>query len=170
MQFDQTPKGLREMIGYDSTAGDANDPMTNEGLGVILQDIEARRAPIKAAMKRIDLILTTDPYLVDDQGFVVCMNDALLEAQLFIRDNFDLNGMGLASDSGYDNLPIALATKILEDLKIIWDDEFSRDRLSEWAMGMSLCPMHFVDWAICFDDDDVQCRAIRKCFPNSHDT
>lgn len=33
----------------------------------------------------------------------------------------------------------------------------------------SLCPMHRIDYAICFDDDDPDCAQIRALFP-SHDT
>lgn len=49
-------------------------------------------------------------------------------------------------------------------------DEFQRDELSTLAMDLSLCPMHFCDWAACFDDDDDECAAIRAVFPHSHDT
>jgi hypothetical protein len=30
--------------------------------------------------------------------------------------------------------------------------------------------MHFVDWAICFDDENPECEQIRTIFPHSHDT
>jgi hypothetical protein len=40
---------------------------------------------------------------------------------------------------------------------------------SNLALFFSLCPMHLVDYAICFDDNDVECIAIRECFPD-HDT
>lgn len=45
-----------------------------------------------------------------------------------------------------------------------------RDELSKLAMDYSLCPMHFVDWAICFDDEDPGCNQIRQVFPHGHDT
>lgn len=50
------------------------------------------------------------------------------------------------------------------------DDEYRRDDLSHLLMQHSLCPMHFCDWAICFDDDDPECSQIRAIFPHGHDT
>lgn len=40
---------------------------------------------------------------------------------------------------------------------------------TELALAESLCPMHFIDYAICFDDNDPECAAIRHIHP-SHDT
>lgn len=48
-------------------------------------------------------------------------------------------------------------------------DESARQSLSMIALDQSLCPLHMIDYAICFDDDDPDCAAIRSCFPN-HDT
>jgi hypothetical protein len=45
----------------------------------------------------------------------------------------------------------------------------TRDERSALALDLSLCPLHLIDYAICFDDDDPDCAAIRDCFPN-HDT
>lgn len=47
---------------------------------------------------------------------------------------------------------------------------YSRDDLSQLALDYSLCPLHFIDFAICFDDDDPDCEPIRIIFPHSHDT
>lgn len=44
------------------------------------------------------------------------------------------------------------------------------DELSNLAMEFSLCPIHFVDWAICFDDENPECDQVRRIFPNHHDT
>ena len=49
-------------------------------------------------------------------------------------------------------------------------DAGSRDEVSELAMSLSLCPIHFVDWAICFDDEDPTCEQVRLIFPIGHDT
>lgn len=46
---------------------------------------------------------------------------------------------------------------------------YQTHKLSMLALDHSLCPMHFCDYAICFDDDDPECAAIRACF-DSHDT
>lgn len=45
-----------------------------------------------------------------------------------------------------------------------------RAQLTMLAIEHSLCPRHFIDFAICFDDDDPDCRQIRDCFPDTHDT
>lgn len=48
-------------------------------------------------------------------------------------------------------------------------DRLTIDERSALALDLSLCPLHMIDYAICFDDDDPECAAIRQCFP-SHDT
>lgn len=48
-------------------------------------------------------------------------------------------------------------------------DEHARHALSDLLLSYSLCPMHAIDYAICFDDDDPDCAAIRAHFP-IHDT
>lgn len=45
-----------------------------------------------------------------------------------------------------------------------------RDKLSDVAMSLSLCPLHMIDWAICFDDETPECSQIREIFPHGHDT
>lgn len=37
------------------------------------------------------------------------------------------------------------------------------------ALEFSLCPLHFVDYAICFDNEDEECAPIRAVHP-CHDT
>lgn len=53
-----------------------------------------------------------------------------------------------------------------------FDDQYntSRDDVSHLCMTESLCPIHFVDWAICFDDEDEECSQVRAIYPTSHDT
>lgn len=57
-------------------------------------------------------------------------------------------------------------------LRTLFDDErtddrpyYSRAALSDLMLNYSLCPMHRIDYAICFDDDDPDCAAIRAYFP-----
>lgn len=69
-----------------------------------------------------------------------------------------------------DNITHEQAQRIIELLHTIASDEYCRDDLSHLAMSFSLCPMHFVDWAICFDDQDPECEQIRSVFPYGHDT
>ena len=124
----------------------------------------------KAALKRIRLVLDTEVHWLDDGYFVISTNKELDEAQDFIRDNLDLKGMGICSDWGHRHLKPEHAQRILDDLATIWAYPFFRDDLSEIAMGLSLCPMHFIDWAACFDDDEPSCAQIRAIFPYHHDT
>lgn len=46
---------------------------------------------------------------------------------------------------------------------------YQTDRMTALLLDNSLCPMHAIDYAICFDDDDPDCAAIRTIHP-SHDT
>jgi hypothetical protein len=43
-----------------------------------------------------------------------------------------------------------------------------RECVTQLALELSLCPLHFIDYAICFDDEDEECKAIRQIHP-SHD-
>ena len=81
-----------------------------------------------------------------------------------------------------EELPKEAIAAELERDELIWLDEvyaiveairnsrFHRDTLSQLAIEFSLCPMHFCDWAACFDDGDAECEQIRAIFPYSHDT
>jgi hypothetical protein len=40
-----------------------------------------------------------------------------------------------------------------------------REWLTQAALDASLCPLHWRDYAICFDDDDPECAAIRIIHP-----
>lgn len=59
----------------------------------------------------------------------------------------------------------------LNDLRntIIDDIMPNRELITYTALRLSLCPLHLIDYAICFDDDDDECAAIRTIHP-SHDT
>lgn len=48
-------------------------------------------------------------------------------------------------------------------------DRLDRESLTDLTLSLSLCPIHFLDYAICFDDADPECAAIRRIHP-SHDT
>lgn len=48
-------------------------------------------------------------------------------------------------------------------------NSLSTHALSMLRLDESLCPLHAIDYAICFDDDTADCATIRACFPN-HDT
>ena len=54
-------------------------------------------------------------------------------------------------------------------LALIDAADYQTDRMTAMLLDNSLCPMHAIDYAICFDDDDPDCAAIRAIHP-SHDT
>lgn len=54
-------------------------------------------------------------------------------------------------------------------LRLADDAPYITDRMTALLLDNSLCPMHAIDYAICFDDDDPDCAAIRAIHP-SHDT
>lgn len=55
-------------------------------------------------------------------------------------------------------------------LAIIDAYPYNRETLTKLLLDNSLCPLHAIDFAICFDDDDPECAAIRTIYPHSHDT
>lgn len=46
---------------------------------------------------------------------------------------------------------------------------FVREALTEVLLNLSLCPIHRIDYAICFDDQAYECAAVRHIHP-SHDS
>ena len=54
-------------------------------------------------------------------------------------------------------------------LTALIDAPYSTQTLSMMRLDNSLCPMHAIDYAICFDDADADCDSIRAYFPD-HDT
>jgi hypothetical protein len=85
-------------------------------------------------------------------------NDLDLERNIFICD--DDNAADL--DIPPSLIPIASAIIALHAM-------LSRDALTMRMLSYSLCPLHHIDYAICFDDDDDECRPIRMMHPD-HDT
>lgn len=61
--------------------------------------------------------------------------------------------------------------ELCESLDFALDPQnYMIDQISQIALDESLCPLHRIDFAICFDDDDPECSQIRQIFPSSHDT
>ena len=89
-------------------------------------------------------------------------------------DAHDLNSASfrdLLIDLDTDNEHDAPDFDELRDLlESLFADEYARDCISHLALDYSLCPLHLIDFAICFDDDDPDCAQIRTIFPYSHDT
>jgi hypothetical protein len=96
---------------------------------------------------------------------------AMINTMLEHDDADDSNSMtmrnlliDLNDNDAYDN---PYATIMRDCINALIDDD--PHTLSMLRLDFSLCPMHAIDYAICFDDDDPDCAAIRNCFPN-HDT
>lgn len=102
-----------------------------------------------AARDALDALCST----LDPDGTINCAARELLIA---LDDYFDTD-----TDCNADtrSLLIALIDRIADD----------RETLTATLLDFSLCPMHMIDYAICFDDDDDECAAIRSIHP-SHDT
>jgi hypothetical protein len=80
------------------------------------------------------------------------------EKGTFNWDDLDLRMAVI--NMGYNEIP---GFEFLEDL--------ARDDLTDLCIQrLSLCPIHRVDWAICFDDQPADCAQIRYIYPCSHDT
>lgn len=68
-------------------------------------------------------------------------------------------------------LSVTDIAEIVEAVHVVSTYKYGgRDKMSEVAMSLSLCPLHRIDWAICFDDETPECSQIRAIFPQSHDT
>lgn len=87
----------------------------------------------------------------------------------------------LAYDTEAQDVPVAIfhTREVWEQLQIgnvskgyydLTGPEYgAREQLTEVALALSLCPLHLRDYAICFDDEDPECAAIRAVHPG-HDT
>lgn len=68
----------------------------------------------------------------------------------------------------------ATLVQLRDDLALVWeaansDAPWLREEITFWALSDSLCPIHFCDYAMCFEDDDPECATIRLIHPG-HDT
>jgi hypothetical protein len=120
----------------------------------------ARMNDATAALQRIN-----DPTTPDDYNYA--LRSILLRLSR-INDDFDFDLSDLDADLDPDELPFA--NPICADINAIILSPFHHDELSHLALQQSLCPMHFIDFAICFDDDDPTCSQIRTIYAHSHDT
>lgn len=48
-------------------------------------------------------------------------------------------------------------------------DTLPEPERTDTALAYSICPMHLCDYAICFDDENPECAALREANPG-HDT
>ncbi len=61
---------------------------------------------------------------------------------------------------------VATITPLVEAID---QDPYSREAMTELLLSHSLCPIHRIDYAICFDDEDPECSQVRAIHP-AHDT
>jgi hypothetical protein len=113
--------------------------------------------PARDIAAMIDTLLNCDcrfsnPMMHDD-----CRHDL---RQRDMRDLLDRTDIDLSSD----------CPELLRDLlTALMMHPHSTELTTAMLLDNSLCPMHAIDYAICFDDDDPECAAIRAIHP-SHDT
>lgn len=75
----------------------------------------------------------------------------------------------LLIDRTSPDLESDIAELLRDALTCLIDAPHSTEFITAMLLDNSLCPMHAIDYAICFDDDDDECAAIRAIHP-SHDT
>lgn len=106
----------------------------------------------------------TDPYRAN------CIHD---DRDSDIRDLLctDIDDHPTPDDHMISDIPAELAAIIDRAFQLAQSEyaETYRHALSELLLSHSLCPMHHIDYAICFDDQTPECATIRAYFP-SHDT
>ena len=99
-------------------------------------------------------------------------NDGTIRSMLlnFPDDLTHLDRSEFAQTDIFDTaLPIMLELADLLETGERWEIDSERHELSELALSLSLCPMHLIDYAICFDDENDECALLRSFFP-LHDT
>jgi hypothetical protein len=84
----------------------------------------------------------------------------------------DIRNMIIMLDDDDDTILDECESDRILDLRrcLIALRSMTRDALTMRCLAESLCPLHRIDFAICFDDDDPDCAQIRMIFPDSHDT
>lgn len=84
----------------------------------------------------------------DELPAILADDDAYAALRSMMIDHADLS----ADPADYDTdlATYAIIAELLESL--FSDDRTEREQLTELALNLSLCPIHFHDYAICFDD------------------
>lgn len=111
------------------------------------------------AIKRINAILST----LDSESsnayrelFMQRMNDELV----------DIDDLLTEHDADLDDYDAINELLTYTNALIAADD---RESLTTIALDQSLCPLHIIDYAICFDDQNAECATIRIIHP-AHDS
>lgn len=109
-----------------------------------------------------------DPYAPSDSHFFA--RCALRNALTCIQTNDDMT-LSIFPDfaTPLDSDESPFFAELIDCLQTLINDRYSRQTITMLALDDSLCPLHFCDYAACFDDDDADCALLRTLFPN-HDT
>jgi len=131
-----------------------------------LDAASARYTKIIAARDLINELINhtdtcdTDPYAPDDAHSLNA--DALRD---MIVNDCDIDDLPDDIADHDERLPNAIATIFMHRDR----SHAAREILTALCLDFSICPMHFDDYAACFDDENPECAAIRMIHPN-HDT
>lgn len=97
-----------------------------------------------------------------------CIHTKCFAALRDIMTDFDRDTYTPADDDPY-RITDALYAALRDAYDTLAASPYHRDDITKLALDNSLCPLHFTDYAICFDDDDDECAAIR-IIHTAHDT
>jgi hypothetical protein len=127
----------------------------------------------RAALDAIARLTThTDACDIGNHYRPICDHDRADSAlrDLLIDPDIDPNAAdySLLPDNPYAT-DDATITRLRDAITILDADPYAREELTALLLSQSLCPLHRIDYAICFDDEDPECAAIRTIHP-SHDT
>lgn len=99
------------------------------------------------------------------------IDDSLLESDGNLEDIVETisDFMGALSTLLRRNVHATIAHNSTETRYFSYRLEAAREFLTEIALAFSLCPIHFCDYAICFDDGASECHMVRVIHP-CHDS
>lgn len=100
------------------------------------------------------------------------LRDMMLATAIYDDQSLDYNDDDFDASAADDDefaMIDAIERDLRNDYQTLIADPMRRDELTEIALATSLCPLHLCDYAICFDDANDECAAIRLIHP-SHDT
>jgi len=108
------------------------------------------------------------------------LNETVLEEASDNGRMYDVVRTFLMSVESYDydyfddEVKSSIGQKAINEVRdavgvLVDDGVEGREYLTALRLAYSLCPLHAIDYAICFDDDDVECAGIRIVHPG-HDS
>ena len=130
--------------------------------------------------------MTNTPTPPIDDLFAQCAHDHMIRTQHLTRiqnaiDDTFIRELLIDPETAYDDIIDSnyddddmiptrpYFARCADSIRYLLNDPFATDDLTNLLLSLSLCPMHRIDYAICFDDESPECAAIRMIHPN-HDT